>query len=175
MLLAIGHWLLALMTLVEARSVTLSSSGLVKMEERKRPASYENDDAAPPQKRQATANTNGAARVHQDADMPGKDELEVSLANIFSHPLSKIILASSMAQPWSKSMLTRSSRIQRFQKDAIWRQMQEYKREKTTLEARLSDITKRIAYHDDHLRLVDAWFNQVRQQLWTLTLLQLIS
>ena len=73
------------MTLVEARSVSLSSSGLVKMEERKRPASYENDDVAPPHKRQATANVNGVVKAHQDPDMPGKDELEVSLT-ISYHP-----------------------------------------------------------------------------------------
>jgi hypothetical protein len=50
---------------------------------------------------------------------------------------------------------------QRFQKDAIWRQMQEYKREKTSLEAKLKEMSKATAYHDDHLRIIDAWFNQV--------------
>ena len=39
--------------------------------------------------------------------------------------------------------------------------MQEYKREKVTLETRLSEQTKRAAYHDDHLRTIDAWFSQV--------------
>lgn len=50
---------------------------------------------------------------------------------------------------------------QRFQKDAIWRQMQEYKREKTSLEAKLKEMSKATAYHNDHLRIIDAWFNQV--------------
>ena len=40
--------------------------------------------------------------------------------------------------------------------------MQEYKREKNTLEARVSDMAKRATYHDDHLRIVDAWWRQVR-------------
>ena len=40
--------------------------------------------------------------------------------------------------------------------------MQEYKREKSTLEARLNDLMKKAANHDDHLRAVDAWFTQVR-------------
>lgn len=53
------------------------------------------------------------------------------------------------------------SYVQRFQKEAIWRQMQEYKRERNTLEARLNELTKRTAYHDDHLRIIDAWFGQV--------------
>ena len=67
------------MTLVEVRSVPLSSSGLVKMEERKRPASYDNDDSAPPHKKQVTATVNGASKGHQDTDMPGKEDLDVSL------------------------------------------------------------------------------------------------
>ena len=70
--------LVALMTLVEARSVPLSSAGLVglvKMEERKRPASYDHDDSAPPLKRQVTS-VNGGGKGHPD-DMPWKDELEV--------------------------------------------------------------------------------------------------
>jgi len=70
------------MTLVQVHQVPLSSSGLVKMEERKRPASYDNEDSAPPLKRQATATVNGASKNHDDTDMPnwGREELEVSLA-----------------------------------------------------------------------------------------------
>ena len=51
--------------------------------------------------------------------------------------------------------------LQKFQKEALWRQMQEYKREKITLETRLNDLIKRAVYHDDHLRIIDAWFTQV--------------
>jgi hypothetical protein len=40
--------------------------------------------------------------------------------------------------------------------------MLEYKREKATLEAQLKDIQKRSANHDDHLRVIDAWWSQVR-------------
>lgn len=70
------------MTVVQAHPVPLSSSGLVKMEERKRPASYDNNDSAPPLKRQATAMVNGTSKNHDDADLPnwGREELEVSLA-----------------------------------------------------------------------------------------------
>ena len=75
------------MTLTEARPISLSSSGLVKMEERKRPASYDHEDPAPPHKRQVT--TVNGSKSHQDADMPGKDELEVSLVVLELHPLSK--------------------------------------------------------------------------------------
>lgn len=66
------------MTLVQSRAVSLSSPGLVKMEERKRPASNDHEDSTPPLKKQATS-VNGSSKPHVDADMPWKDELEVSL------------------------------------------------------------------------------------------------
>ncbi|KAJ9401537.1 hypothetical protein DTO282F9_1734 [Paecilomyces variotii] len=51
--------------------------------------------------------------------------------------------------------------LERFQKDAIWRQMQEYKRDKVTLEAKVKELSKAITYQDDHLRIIDAWFKQL--------------
>ena len=78
------------MTLVEVRSVPLSSSGLVKMEERKRLASYDNDDSAPPHKKQVTATVNGVSKGHQDVDIPGREDLEVSLV-VYSYGSSKEI------------------------------------------------------------------------------------
>jgi hypothetical protein len=39
--------------------------------------------------------------------------------------------------------------------------MQEYKREKMSLETKLKEMSKATAYHNDHLRVIDAWFNQV--------------
>lgn len=66
------------MPLVQGNPVSLSSSGPFKMEERKRPASGDNDKSGPPLKRQATT-VNGAGRAHPDADMPWQDDLEVSL------------------------------------------------------------------------------------------------
>jgi E3 ubiquitin-protein ligase BRE1 len=65
------------MPAVEATPVSSSESGLVKMEDRKRPAGHDQNDAAPPSKRQATA-VNGN-KPHPDADMPWKDDLEVRL------------------------------------------------------------------------------------------------
>ncbi len=67
------------MRLVEAQAVPFLSPGLVKMDDRKRPAPHEPTEAAPPpSKKQATA-VNGANKSHIDADMPWKDELEVRL------------------------------------------------------------------------------------------------
>ena len=68
------------MTLVRDQPVSLSSSGLVKMDERKRPATHDHEDSAPPSKKQAMS-VNGAGKPHIDAEMPWKDDLEVSLTN----------------------------------------------------------------------------------------------
>ncbi|KAI9741915.1 MAG: E3 ubiquitin-protein ligase bre1 [Cirrosporium novae-zelandiae] len=112
----------------DPQTVVLPVTGLVKMEDRKRPASYDNHDHAPPSKRQATS-ANGSSKSHQDSDMPWKDDLEY------------------------------------IQKDAILRQLQEYKRERNTLESRIKELNKRYAYHDDHIRIIDAWFNQLLEEV----------
>jgi E3 ubiquitin-protein ligase BRE1 len=65
------------MKVVDASAIPLTDDGLVKMEDRKRPASYENSDSAPPLKKQATS-INGGSKPHPDADMPWKDDIEVS-------------------------------------------------------------------------------------------------
>ncbi|KAI9790405.1 MAG: E3 ubiquitin-protein ligase bre1 [Peltula sp. TS41687] len=104
--------------------------GLVKMEDKKRPATHNHEDHAPPRKKQATT-VNGAIKPDPDADMPWKDDLE------------------------------------RYRKDAIYRQMLEYKREKQTLENRVTEMTKRAAYFDDHLRVIDAWLRQLLDELRT--------
>lgn len=64
------------MPAVEASLVAPSESGL-KMEDRKRPAAYDQNDSAPPSKKQATS-LNGGGKPHPDTDMPWKDDLEVS-------------------------------------------------------------------------------------------------
>lgn len=45
--------------------------------------------------------------------------------------------------------------------------MQEYKRERTNLEARLNEMTKSALHHDEHLMIIDAWFSEVsRPAAW---------
>lgn len=39
--------------------------------------------------------------------------------------------------------------------------MQEYKRDKVSLEAKLKETSKATAYHNDHLRIIDSWYSQV--------------
>lgn len=73
--------------------VVSSESGLVKMEDRKRPAA-DNNDSAPPLKKQATT-VNGGTKPHPDADMPWKDDLEVcgKPNSVLSKP-SRVLLTS---------------------------------------------------------------------------------
>lgn len=67
------------MTAIEASTVPVAQSGLVvKMEDRKRPASHDPNERTPPLKKQATGNLNGGGKPHPDTDMPWKDDLEVS-------------------------------------------------------------------------------------------------
>ena len=67
------------MTFAETHAISLSSSSLLKMEERKRPATCDHEESVPPHKRQVTS-VNGGSKNHHEIDLPGKDELEVSLA-----------------------------------------------------------------------------------------------
>lgn len=55
--------------------------------------------------------------------------------------------------------------LEAYQKDAILRQMQEYKRQKANLESQLKEIQKRSVDHDDHLRIIDAWFSQLLDEV----------
>lgn len=64
-----------------ASTVAPLPSTIIKMEDRKRAAGQSVDDLAPPTKRQAV---NGTSKVSADADMPWKDDLEVSV----TRPLS---------------------------------------------------------------------------------------
>ncbi len=53
-------------------------SHALKMEDRKRPSPYGQHDSGPPSKKPANS-ANGAVKGHPDADMPWKDDIEVSL------------------------------------------------------------------------------------------------
>ncbi|EMC97159.1 hypothetical protein BAUCODRAFT_106504 [Baudoinia panamericana UAMH 10762] len=55
--------------------------------------------------------------------------------------------------------------IESFQKDAILRQLKEYKRQKRDLDEQLSEMTKKCRYHDDHLRAVDGFFAQLLDEI----------
>ncbi len=60
----------------------------------------------------------------------------------------------------SDERLTES--VQEFRKDAILRSFKGLKKEKAELEAQVAELDERSKFHDDHLRIVDAWLDQVR-------------
>lgn len=64
---------------------------------------------------------------------------------------------------------------QRFQKEAIVRQMQEYKRERNNLEAQLNTMTKSALHHDEHLMMIDAWFSEVSRTIYIHDLLRMCT
>lgn len=43
--------------------------------------------------------------------------------------------------------------------------MLEYKRERNLLENKVEQLDKKATYHDDHIRVMDAWWDQVREFL----------
>ncbi|CEJ89341.1 Putative RING-12 protein [[Torrubiella] hemipterigena] len=55
--------------------------------------------------------------------------------------------------------------IDTYTKGAIYRQMQEYSRKAATAESRLEAAEKKAIHHDDHLRIIDAWWRQVLEEL----------
>ncbi|KAG5519768.1 hypothetical protein PMAC_000041 [Pneumocystis sp. 'macacae'] len=56
--------------------------------------------------------------------------------------------------------------IEDFQKEAIWRRMQEYKREAIQTKEQLGQLEKIAKYHDDHLRAINACFNEFLNEIY---------
>jgi E3 ubiquitin-protein ligase BRE1 len=55
--------------------------------------------------------------------------------------------------------------VQAFQKDAIMRQMKEYKRQVKDMQEQLNESRRAAKHHDDHLRATDAWFAQLLDEV----------
>ncbi|KAH3952904.1 E3 ubiquitin protein ligase [Parastagonospora nodorum] len=89
-------------------------------------------------------------RPSADDSAPPAKRQAVTVNGARSHPDADL--------PWKDD-------IEAFQKDAILRQMREYKREKTTVEAQLNELERSSKYHDDHLRTMDAWFDQLVDEI----------
>ncbi|KAH6866537.1 E3 ubiquitin-protein ligase bre1 [Alternaria rosae] len=87
--------------------------------------------------------------ITDDAAPPAKRQA-VTVNGARSHPDADL--------PWKDD-------IESFQKDAILRQMREFKREKATVESQLNELEGRSKYHDDHLRTIDAWFDQLIDEI----------
>lgn len=71
--------------------------------------------------------------------------------------LQSLVITVSANQLWCHIL----TNAKNYTRGAIYRRMHEYKREAATYSARLEELHKRSLYHDDHLRIVDAWWRQV--------------
>ncbi|RMZ92252.1 hypothetical protein DV736_g546, partial [Chaetothyriales sp. CBS 134916] len=93
----------------------------------------------------------------------------ISHENDLGPPLKKQATAPNGAsKPHPDDAMPWKDDLERFQKDAIHRQMLEYKREKNTLESQLKEMRKKARYHDGHLRAIDAWFKQLIDEVKTM-------
>ncbi|KAF2457277.1 C3HC4 type zinc finger-containing protein [Lineolata rhizophorae] len=121
------------MTAVETHAVAVPSlPGPVKKME---------DQAHPHRKRPAAA-----AHERDDQPPPAKRQATSAVNGARPHP--------DQDMPWRND-------LEEFTKDAILRQMAEYKRQLKDTKAEMEDLNRKMVYHDDHIRAINAWFSQV--------------
>jgi E3 ubiquitin-protein ligase BRE1 len=141
------------MSLEAATVVSVPSLGRSKMEDRKRAiTSDHHDEMSPPAKRIATDVK--PSSVSEPAADPIKFGTEGSPWQV------ELEVCVNLEAPLPSGELTESI-MQTFQKDAILRQMREQKREKALLESQLADLEKRGRSHEDLLRFVESYIDQV--------------
>ncbi|CCG84387.1 protein of unknown function [Taphrina deformans PYCC 5710] len=51
--------------------------------------------------------------------------------------------------------------VENFQREALWRSLQDYKRRATSSQELLEKLRRKSLYHDDHLRIIDLWSDQL--------------
>ncbi|OQD86169.1 hypothetical protein PENANT_c008G00661 [Penicillium antarcticum] len=91
-----------------------------------------------------------------------EDRKRPAADNDSAPPLKKqATTANGGSKPHPDADMPWKDELEKFQKEAIFRQMQEYKREKSSLESRLSKMSKAATFHNDHLRVIDTWFKQL--------------
>ncbi|CAM1505501.1 Fc.00g111380.m01.CDS01 [Cosmosporella sp. VM-42] len=88
----------------------------------------------------------------------------ISSTDDLAPPSKRVAVNGSKAKDDALEM-REESWIESYTKGAIYRQMQEYGRKAATAESRLEELHKRSVHHDDHLRIIDAWWRQVLEEL----------
>ncbi|KAJ4268552.1 E3 ubiquitin-protein ligase bre1 [Fusarium torreyae] len=88
----------------------------------------------------------------------------ISSADDIAPPSKRVAVNGSKAKDDPLDM-KEESWIDAYTKGAIYRQMQEYSRKASTYESRLEELHKRSVHHDDHLRIIDAWWRQVLEEM----------
>ncbi|KAM5379598.1 hypothetical protein ACJZ2D_003946 [Fusarium nematophilum] len=92
----------------------------------------------------------------------------ISSADDLAPPSKRVAVNGSKAKDDSLEM-KEETWIEAYTKGAIYRQMQEYSRKAATYESRLEELHKRSVHHDDHLRIIDAWWRQVLEEIELIT------
>lgn len=107
--------------------------------------------------------------AHQASEMLARSRRQQSSARkcVCNAPAEPRPRPTTTCNPYHPTLSTRGDEIaadlgsQAYTKGAIYRQMQEYSRKAATYESRLEELHKRSVHHDDHLRIIDAWWRQV--------------
>ncbi|KAJ6789555.1 hypothetical protein PWT90_10783 [Aphanocladium album] len=80
-------------------------------------------------------------------------------------PPSKRVAVNGTKPKDDAPEMKEESWIEVYTKGAIYRQMQEYSRKAATAESRLEEVHKRSVHHDDHIRIIDGWWQQVLDEV----------
>ncbi|BFZ53879.1 E3 ubiquitin-protein ligase bre1 [Savitreella phatthalungensis] len=59
--------------------------------------------------------------------------------------------------------------VENFQREALWRSLQEYKRRSLNHQEQLEKLQQRTKWHNEHIRLVDVWWKSLLTRLAELT------
>ncbi|UPK89809.1 hypothetical protein LCI18_000744 [Fusarium solani-melongenae] len=111
-----------------------------------------------------TATPSASPRPSTLAKMEDRKRPAISSADDLAPPSKRVAVNGSKAKDDSLDM-KEESWIEAYTKGAIYRQMQEYSRKAATYESRLEELHKRSVHHDDHLRIIDAWWRQVLEEI----------
>ncbi|TKA73479.1 hypothetical protein B0A55_05942, partial [Friedmanniomyces simplex] len=79
-------------------------------------------------------------------------------------PRARKLLKDENGQPMRMDA-EKEKDLENYQKDAIMRQMKEYRRQKKDFEDQFTELSKKTRHHNDHLRIIDAWFTQLLDEL----------
>ncbi|KAF7542537.1 hypothetical protein G7Z17_g11485 [Cylindrodendrum hubeiense] len=111
-----------------------------------------------------TATPSASPRPSTLAKMEDRKRPAISSADDLAPPSKRVAVNGSKAKEDALEM-KEEGWIEAFTKGSIYRQMQEYSRKAATAESRLEELHKRSVHHDDHLRIIDAWWRQVLEEL----------
>ncbi|KAG0344453.1 E3 ubiquitin-protein ligase bre1 [Podila humilis] len=116
-----------------------------------------------PKKRQFTGSENNSPR--HPAGIPSKEEAEPMTAAEGDELLGLIGNIWTADTKLSVAASSRSEVLANFQKEAIWRQMQEYKREHARAMEHIEKLHEKQVDYEAHLSTVDIYWNKLLEDL----------